>query len=200
MRKYIINNCMDIIKKYNPGISNVSLEEIEYGLVSIYILITKLIVIFFLSFLIGILKEVLIFTFIYAIIRTPSFGIHASKSWICLIASTILFIGIPYISMIITLSYEVKFIMGILGIVLMFKNSPADTHKRPIINPKRRLTYKVISTLIACVYVVILLNINNNFTSNCLLLALLTQCVIISPITYMVFKMPYNNYKNYCTT
>lgn len=200
MRKYIINNCMDIIKKYNPGISNVSLEEIEYGLVSIYILITKLIVIFSLAFLIGILKEVLIFTFIYAIIRTPSFGIHASKSWICLIASTILFIGIPYISMIITLSYEVKFIMGILGIVLMFKNSPADTHKRPIINPKRRLTYKVISTLIACVYVVILLNINNNFTSNCLLLALLTQCVIISPITYMVFKMPYNNYKNYCTT
>ena len=64
MRKYIINNCMDIIKKYNPGISNVSLEEIEYGLVSIYILITKLIVIFFLAFLIGILKEVLIFTFI----------------------------------------------------------------------------------------------------------------------------------------
>ena len=200
MRKVIINKCMNLIKNYSPELDQVKLDEVEYGLISIYILITKLIVIFILASVIGIFKEVLIFSVIYSIIRTPSFGIHASKSWICLIVSSILFLGIPYICLTTNMSLELKFLLGSIGTIFIFKNSPADTHKRPIVNPTRRKVYKGISTLIAISFTLIAICINNEFVSNCLILALITQCVVISPLTYKLFKMPYNNYKNYCVT
>ncbi len=200
MRKVIINKCMNLIKNNSPELDQVKLDEVEYGLISIYILITKLIVIFILASVIGIFKEVLIFSVIYSIIRTPSFGIHASKSWICLIVSSILFLGIPYICLTTNMSLELKFLLGSIGTIFIFKNSPADTHKRPIVNPTRRKVYKGISTLIAISFTLIAIFINNEFVSNCLILALITQCVVISPLTYKLFKMPYNNYKNYCVT
>ncbi len=200
MRKVIINKCMNLIKNNSPELDQVKLDEIEYGLISIYILITKLIVIFILASVIGIFKEVLIFSVIYSIIRTPSFGIHASKSWICLIVSSILFLGIPYICLTTNMSLELKFLLGSIGTIFIFKNSPADTHKRPIVNPTRRKVYKGISALIAISFTLIAICINNEFVSNCLILALITQCVVISPLTYKLFKMPYNNYKNYCVT
>lgn len=200
MRKVIINKCMNLIKNNSPELDQVKLDEVEYGLISIYILITKLIVIFILASVIGIFKEVLIFSVIYSIIRTPSFGIHASKSWICLIVSSILFLGIPYICLTTNMSLELKFLLGSIGTIFIFKNSPADTHKRPIVNPTRRKVYKSISTLIAISFTLIAICINNEFVSNCLILALITQCIVISPLTYKLFKMPYNNYKNYCVT
>lgn len=200
MRKVIINKCMNLIKNNSPELDQVKLDEVEYGLISIYILITKLIVIFILASVIGIFKEVLIFSVIYSIIRTPSFGIHASKSWICLIVSSILFLGIPYICLTTNMSLELKFLLGSIGTIFIFKNSPADTHKRPIVNPTRRKVYKGISALIAISFTLIAICINNEFVSNCLILALITQCVVISPLTYKLFKMPYNNYKNYCVT
>ena len=198
MRKYIIGNCMKIVADNNPDLDKTKLDEIEYGLISIYILITKLIIIFALAYILGIFKEVIIFSFIYAIIRTPSFGIHASKSWICLLVSSIIFLGVPYININITIPLTLKIILGIISTLLILKNSPADTHKRPIVSPKRRKVYKVISTIIAIAFTVISIIIDNNFISNCLISSLLIQCVIISPLTYKLFKMPYNNYKNYC--
>ena len=198
MRKYIISNCMKIVADNNPDLDKTKLDEIEYGLISIYILITKLIIIFALAYILGIFKEVIIFSFIYAIIRTPSFGIHASKSWICLLVSSIVFIGMPYINLNITIPLTLKIILGIISTLLILKNSPADTHKRPIVNPKRRKIYKLISTFIAIAFTVISIIIDNNFISNCLISSLLIQCIIISPLTYKLFKMPYNNYKNYC--
>lgn len=198
MRKYIIGNCMKIVADNTPDLDKTKLDEIEYGLISIYILITKLIIIFALAYILGIFKEVIIFSFIYAIIRTPSFGIHASKSWICLLVSSIIFLGVPYININITIPLTLKIILGVISTLLILKNSPADTHKRPIVSPKRRKVYKVISTIIAIAFTVISIIIDNNFISNCLISSLLIQCVIISPLTYKLFKMPYNNYKNYC--
>ena len=42
----------------------------------------------------------------------------------------------------------------IIGIILIHKNSPADTAKKPIVSPKRRLVYKIISTIVASIFVV----------------------------------------------
>ena len=39
--------------------------------------------------------------------------------------------------------------------------------------------------------------IKDNTISNLLLFGILIEVVLINPITYMVFKMPYNNYKTY---
>jgi len=136
----------------------------------------------------------IIYMLIYNFIRMPSFGLHATKSWICLLSSTILFIGIPYLCIILTIPVFLKIIIGIVGICLMHKNAPADTKKRPIINKKRRKIYKLISTLFAFIFVLLSIIINDNFISNCFLLALVMQNFMISPLIYRIFKLPYNNY------
>ena len=196
MKKIVLNHWMNIIKN-NKRYDNVKLAEIEYGLTAIYLTISKLIVISLLSLLLGVFKEMIIFLLIYNILRMPSFGIHATKSWICLLTSSILFIGLPIVCLNIYLSTIIKIIIGIIGCLLMCKNSPADTKKRPIVSPKRRLTYKFISTILAVTFVVLSITINNNFISNCLVFGLILQNVLISPLTYKIFKQPYNNYKEF---
>ena len=196
MKNYIINNTMNYILKYNDY-DEIKQEELKYGLVGIYLLISKLIVILILSIILGIFKEVIIFTIIYIPIRAVSFGLHATKSWICLIVSTLLFVGLPFISKYILLSTYIKSIIGIISIIMMYKNSPADTHKRPIINKNRRLFFKYSSVIIAILYTELSMFINNTFITNYLLFSLIIQCFLTSPLIYKIFKLPYNNYKNF---
>ena len=196
MKKIIINHWMSIIKN-NKNYDDVKLSEIEYGLTAIYLTISKLIIIVIISLILGIFKEMIIFLLIYNILRMPSFGIHATKTWICLVTSSIIFIGLPIACLNIHLNSILKLIIGIIGCILMFKNSPADTKKRPIVSPKRRLTYKLISTILAIIFVILSILINNNFISNCLIFGLILQNILISPLTYKIFKQPYNNYKEF---
>lgn len=196
MKDKIINNTIKFISKYNKY-DAIKLEELEYGLVSIYLLVSKLIIIIILSLLLGIFKEMFIFTLLYIPIRAVSFGLHASKSWICLLASTITFIGMPILANYIKIPIIIKSIMGIIVILLIFKNAPSDTHKRPIISEKRRLFFKYFSVIISIIYIFLSLVMRNNFISNCLIMTLITQCFLTSPTIYKLFKLPYNNYKNY---
>ena len=193
MKKFIISKTMKYIKK-NTNYDDIKLKEIEYGLVSIYLMISKLIIIGAISILLGIFKEMIIYMLIYNILRMPSFGLHATKSWICLLSSTILFIGIPYLCIFLSIPMILKIIIGILGILFMFKNAPADTKKKPIVSKKRRQTYKFISTLLTIIFVVLSIIIKDNYISNCFVFAIIMQNCMISPTVYKIFKLPYNNY------
>ncbi len=195
MRKVIIDKLMNYITK-RKKLDEDSKAIIKYGLESIYILITKSIVIFTIACLLGIFKEMITFLLLFNVIRTYAHGLHATKSYICLIVSSLCFIILPYISKIITIPDMLKIIMGIILTILIFKNSPADTHKKPIVSKKIRKKLKIKSTIIAVIFVVLSLFVNN-FISNCLLLSLLLETIFISPLTYKIFKLPYNNYLTY---
>jgi len=184
---------MNYIKK-NTNYNNIKLKEIEYGLVSIYLTFSKMIIIILISLVLGIFKEMLLFSLIYNILRMPSFGLHATKSWICLIVSITFFIGIPYLSIVINFPILIKVIISILGIIFMFKNSPADTEKKPIVNRKRRLIFKILSTILAITYSILSVIIKNEIICNYLLISLILQNIMIAPATYKIFKQPYNNY------
>lgn len=196
MKKFIIKKCMNYIKK-NTDYDNTKLKEIEYGIVSIYLTFSKFIVISFLCFLLGIFKEMLIFTLFFNILRLPAFGLHATKSWMCWLSSTIIFIIIPTLCIYLNLDIYLKIIICLLCIILMFKNAPADTKKKPIVNKKRRKIYKIISTLFAIIFSICAIIIKNNFLSNCLIFALILENCLISPTVYKLFKLPYNNYITY---
>ena len=197
MKEAFINSSMNMIQKYYPNYSEVKLAELKYGLLGLYLMISKSIIIFSIAIFLGIFKELLIFTVIYNIIRAPSFGMHASKSWICLVASTSIFILLTYLSLNVTIPISIKLIIGIIGIIFMYKNSPADTAKKPIVSLKRRKIYKTISTLLAIIFVICSLIIDNNFLSNSFILSLVLQNIFISPTTYKIFNEPYDNYKTY---
>ena len=151
MKKYVVNKCLNLIRKYR-NISNNEEAVIRYGLEGIYLTITKTIVILIIAAILGYFIESIIFTIIYALLRSFSFGIHAKKSWMCWISSIIIFVLIPIIAKEIIINFYIKYIIGIIGAILIFKNSPADTEKRPIVNSKRRLRLKITSTIIALIY------------------------------------------------
>lgn len=197
MKDYLIQQALKLIKKYNPGIDETALEEIEYGLLGIYLTITKVILILILAWALNIIIEVIIFMIIFNIIRTWSFGLHATKSWICLLTSSIIFILIPFICKYIILSNNIKWIISIIIILFIYKNSPADTHKRPIINQKRRMIYKLLATTTATIFGILALCVRSNFYSNCFIFAPMVECFLISPMVYRFFHLPYANYKAY---
>lgn len=197
MKDLFINNSLNIIKRNNPNYSEEKIEEIEYGLVGLYLTISKTIIIILIALILGIVKELIIFTIIYNIIRMPSFGLHAKSSIACLVSSAIMFIGIPYLCVLVQIPFLIKLTLGIIGVVLIAKNSPADTEKRPIVSPKRRRNYKIISTILAVIFVITSIMISDNFLSNCFTISLILQCIITAPTTYKLFNMPYDNYKNY---
>ena len=197
MKEVFINNSINIIHKYYPDYSEERLAELKYGLLGLYLMITKSIIIFGISLYLGIFKELLIFTVIYNILRAPSFGIHASKSWICLVSSATIFILSTYLSVNIVIPINIKIIFGIIGIILIYKNSPADTAKKPIVSPKRRRIYKLISTVIAIIFAIASIVVDNNFLSNSFILSLILQNIMVAPTTYKIFGEPYDNYKSY---
>ena len=196
MKNLIIKNCMTYIKN-NTDYNETKLKEIEYGLTGLYLTISKFIVIIIISIYLRIFKEMLIFICLFNVIRMPAFGLHATKSWICLISSILIFIVLPMICMNLSLNNILKVIIGLICTLLMFKNSPADTYKRPIVSKKRRKVYNTISVIISIVFSIISVNINNNFISNCLIFALILEKCLISPYVYKLFKLPYNNYITY---
>lgn len=193
MKKIIIAKVMNYIKKYKDY-SDTELAEIEYGLVGIYLTISKLIIISILAIILGIFKEMIIFLVFFNMIRTPAFGLHATKSWICLISSAIIFLLIPYLCSIIEIHIFVKTIIGVLNTILIYNYAPADTKKRPIVNKKHRFRLKAIATAIALCFSILSLIIANDFIANCMILSLILENFLISPITYKLFKLPYNNY------
>ena len=197
MKEVFINNSMNLIHKYYPDYSEERLAELKYGLLGLYLMITKSIIIFGIALYLGIFKELLIFTVIYNILRAPSFGIHASKSWICLVSSATIFILSTYLSVNIVIPINIKIIFGIIGIILIYKNSPADTDKKPIVSPKRRRIYKLISTIIAIIFAIASIVVDNNFLSNSFILSLILQNIMVAPTTYKIFGEPYDNYKSY---
>lgn len=197
MKEVILKNIRKIIIQSNNSLNNEKLDEIMYGLEGIYLTIEKLIIILIIAFLLNILREVLLFMLLYNIIRFTAFGAHAKSSLVCLCISLITFIFIPALSIKIVLDNIIKLLLWSLAFVIILIYSPADTEKRPIISKKRRLIYKILSSFISIIYLILSYVISNNFIINILIFSLLLEAIMILPITYKLMGVSYNNYKNY---
>lgn len=197
MKKLIINKCMELVTTYNKDLSQRDIDKIKYGLEGLYLTITKLIFIIIVSIILGIWKETLLLILIFNGIRLTAFGVHAKRSIDCLISSTLFFILFPIICIKLSIPLIVKVILFIPLTVLIGIFAPADTEKRPLINKKKRKIYKILSIIISIIYMTIAIVIKDNTLSNCFIFAIVIQIIIMLPITYKIFGVSYNNYKNY---
>ena len=195
MKEAFLNHTMNFIASNQKNLSEEDREKLSYGLEGLYMNVTKLALIFLIAFLLGFLKEFIIALILFNILRFPGFGFHASKSIVCLITSTILILGIPYLFTNIEVSLTIKIILCIVSIITFIICAPADTWKRPLTNKKKRLLRKVSACSLAIIYSVMVIIFDGNMISNLLLSALLTETILISPIMYLIFKEPYRNYK-----
>ena len=185
---------MGFICKYH-SYSELDQQKLLYGLEGIYLTITKMIVLVVLSLILNMFKEFVLVVVIFNLIRYTGFGFHAEKSYQCLLFSTFNFIVIPYIFLHIHLPNII--IYGIYGICILHDLlfAPAETKKRPLTNKRKRIIRKIITVIIGIIYTLIILLINNPYWTGIILSALIIQAIVISPLTYRLFKQPYNNYK-----
>ena len=197
MKKKFLTFSINKIKEKGKY-SDEKLEEIEYGLETIYLTVTKLIIIFGVAFILGIVKETIVLLICYNLIRSSAYGLHASKSIYCLISSLLLFIGGVYVAMYLSsVPLYIKIVLGLLSIIMIIKYAPADTVKRPLINAKKRKRFKIISITKSIIYLLLIIYFDKMQLSGFLLVGLVEAIIMIHPLVYKIFNLPYNNYKNY---
>ena len=195
MKEVFLNHTMNFIASNQKDLNQEDKEKLAYGLEGLYMSITKLVIIFLIAFLLGFIKEFIITLIFFNIIRFPGFGFHASKSVVCLIASTLLVLGLPYLFTNIEVSLTIKIILCIVSVITFIICAPADTWKRPLTNKRKRIIRKVVACSLAVIYSVLIIVFNGYEISNLLMAALLIETILISPIMYLMFKEPYRNYK-----
>lgn len=192
-----MQKAMALIKQHYSDYENIKLEKIYYGLEGAYLTISKLLIILVLAYFLNILEETLLLLFFFNIIRLPAFGMHASKSWICLVISSLWFLGVPLLLSYIELSNSSQIIICLLCTIIFYLYAPADTEKRPLINIIKRRNLKIISVSITIVLSILAINIDNIYISNMIIAAIIIESIMIMPITYKLFNQEYNNYRKY---
>ena len=195
MKEVIVNNLINNISKHY-NYDNTKLMEIKYGIETIYLTITKTIVVILISLLIGTIKELALFMLFYGILRITGFGLHAKKAWHCWVFSLTLFSLIPYLIKILTIDYKIMLIVFSICSILFLIYAPADTEKRPLIHRNKRIIYKVLTVTISIIYG-ILAYFTKSLISNSLMFACIMQVLMILPISYKLLGLKYDNYKSY---
>ena len=74
--------------------------------------------------------------------------------------------------------------------------APADTVKRPLTNAKKRKYRKIASCIIAFIFSIISILFDNTISTS-IFISLMLEAIMINPITYKLYGMPYKNYKNF---
>ena len=185
-----------MVKKNNPTFSKDELDKMKYGIEGIYLTITKLFVILLLGFIFNILYEIILLLVFYNFLRFFGFGYHARNSLECLIISISLFFILPLLVSKQLLTFNYKWLLVSLCIINFLLFAPSDTKKRPMINKRKKLIRKAFVIFITIIYSIIIPFVDYKLSS-ILLLSIVIQAIMVNPFIYMIFKQPYNNYKNY---
>lgn len=183
MRDKLVDKIMIKIKNNNV-LDEIKCAEIKYGLQGLYTLITKTFVIFLIAIILNVFYEFFIFFVFYSLLRSVGFGTHANSNLSCWIFSTIFLIGIPLLFSHIVIPLYLKIILWILFFINFIIFAPADTKKKPMINKKRKLKFKIILLLFSLLYLVLLLKFNG--LSNYILSAMLLESILVNPIGYLI--------------
>lgn len=196
MKELFLNNYMNMVKKNNPTFSKDELDKMKYGIEGIYLTITKLFVILLLGFIFNILYEIILLLVFYNFLRFFGFGYHARNSLECLIISISLFFIFPFLIYKHLLIFNCKWLIIGLCLINFFLFAHSDTKKRPMINKRKKLIRKAFVIFITIIYSIIIPFVDYKLSS-ILLLSIVIQAIMVNPFIYMIFKQPYNNYKNY---
>ena len=169
-----------------------SLEKIRYGLEGIYLTIVKLVILLAPAIILNIERLFLINLVFFNILRFFAFGVHARNSTQCLITSTVMFIIFPMLSTSIDFPLPVQIIIASICVLLFLLYAPADTHKRPQKNRKKRQIRKAFAVTIAIIYVLLIIMLKD--LNQIILCSLMTETIMILPITYHILGVPYKNH------
>ena len=196
MKKKFINNSLKYIES-KQSLTELDKKKIKYGLEGLYNLTTKFIVLIILAIIFDLMIELILLTSIYGLLRLYGFGLHAKKSWQCWITTIPIYIGGCFFIKYAILSPYITYIIWLFGLISFLLFAPADTKSRPLIHKEKRIRAKILSISIVIILFIINVFLKINIFLNATIYALTLESIIINPITYKIFNVPYNNYKTF---
>ena len=183
------------IRKEMPEIDDQRAEVINYGLQNIVGEIPKIILVFIIAFILGILKEVLFMFIVLTPYRGASGGFHLKTHLGCIVGTTAFYCGIVLLSQHIILEDITKYILiaisWILGMFMIKLYAPADTENVPILSKKDRKRKQMIAYITYSIGLMAAVLIQDNVISNILLFGNLLQTLTITKLAYRLTKNKY---------
>ena len=183
------------IQKEMPEIDEERAEVINYGLQNIIGEIPKIFLLFVISWILGVLKEVVFMFIVLSPYRGASGGVHLKTHMGCLIGTTIFYCGVAFLSKNIVLSESIKYLLiaggWIFGMIMIKLYAPADTENVPILSKKERKKKQIMSYLTFTIGMLASIFIKNNVISNILIFGNLLQTINITKLAYKITKNKY---------
>lgn len=183
------------IQKEMPDIDEEKAEIINYGLQNIIGEIPKIFLLFFISWVLGILKEVLFMFIILLPYRGASGGFHLKTHLGCIIGTTLFYCGVAFLSKNVVIGETIKYLLvifgWIFGMIMIKLYAPADTENVPILSKKERKKKQIMSCLTFTIGMMAGLLIKDNVISNILIIGNLVQTLNITKLAYKITKNKY---------
>lgn len=183
------------IQKEMPDIDEEKAEIINYGLQNIIGEIPKIFLLFFISWVLGILKEVLFMFIILLPYRGASGGFHLKTHLGCIIGTTLFYCGVAFLSKNVVIGETIKYLLvifgWIFGMIMIKLYAPADTENAPILSKKERKKKQIMSYLTFTIGMMAGLLIKDNVISNILIIGNLVQTLNITRFAYKITKNKY---------
>ena len=185
------------IRKQMSEVDDERAEIINYGMHLLIGELPKTFVFIGIAIVLGILKEFCITVLVVVPYRAFSGGFHLKTHFGCLIATSIMYCGIAYISQFQLFSNEIKYILiplvWIFGIVMCKLYAPADTENVPILRKKDRKTKKILAYITLTITLIIGAILNDYVISNIIILGIFIQSITITRIAYKLTNNKYGH-------
>lgn len=166
---------------------------IEYGIFSLFHVMTSILLVVIFGFIFNVIIEALIISFTIAVLRKFSGGAHASTSTNCAILGGLISVIPAYIIKNISLNSNYIVITGVLiyiiSIIIVYKLAPVDSPNKPIKKKEKIKRLKRGSIIIVSIYMIIVfINISINYIKDMNLLLLYSSCIYVG-ILWQVFTL-----------
>ena len=199
--------CDKLIKRIRakmPEVDDERAEVIKYGLGLIIGELPKMFLLFVIAWLFGIFKYALISFAIILPYKLVSGGVHLKTHIGCILGTSLLYCGNVFRSKYINITdikNQIFFsaIILIFAIIMISLYAPADTENVPILRKKERAKKKIISYIIVTAMIIISFLVKDRVISNMFRVGVLLQSLMISKLTYSIFKVKFG-YLEYIKT
>lgn len=200
----ICDKLMKRIRAKMPEVNDERAEVIKYGLELIIGELPKMFLLFIIAWLLGIFKYALISFAIILPYKLVSGGVHLKTHIGCILGTSLLYCGNVFISKYINIpdiKNQIIFsaIILIFAIIMISLYAPADTENVPILRKKERAKKKIISYIIVTSMIIISFFVKDKVISNMFRVGVLLQSIMISKLTYNIFKVKFG-YLEYIKT
>jgi accessory gene regulator B len=200
----ICDKLMKRIRAKMPEVNDERAEVIKYGLELIIGELPKMFLLFIIAWLLGIFKYALISFAIILPYKLVSGGVHLKTHIGCILGTSLFYCGNVFISKYINIpdiKNQIIFSAIILtfAIIMISLYAPADTENVPILRKKERAKKKIISYIIVTAMIIISFLVKDRVISNMFRVGVLLQSIMISKLTYNIFKVKFG-YLEYIKT